>query len=243
MTLQTPANTTSEEPKKLDRFHPDMPKIPGLGPAPSIVPPPIPSGSPGRTKTVAAAIAVLVGLGGLAALWVRHQGSKQLESPSSDTVAAPATEPAPDTLPSLPVPAISPFDGRIVVATSDELSTAWTSKKFVYVKPFTRDPVNAMVIRLPGGELWAFALQEPNGRCELDYVKNVHDLAGQYGYRAVHPMVVSPCDKTVYDPLKVGSLGGSILVRGDIVKGSGLRPPIAIDVVRDGKSIIADRIE
>jgi hypothetical protein len=56
-------------------------------------------------------------------------------------------------------------------------------------------------------------------------------------------MVVSPCDRTVYDPLKVGALGGNTWVRGEIVQGSALRPPISIDVKLRGRTIIADSIE
>ena len=100
-----------------------------------------------------------------------------------------------------------------------------------------------MVIRLPGGGLWAFSLQEPYGKCELEFVTDLGRLATQYGYRASHPMVVNPCNNTVYDPLKVGSLGGNVWVRGEIVQGGGLRPPLAIDVRVSGHSIIADRIE
>jgi hypothetical protein len=56
-------------------------------------------------------------------------------------------------------------------------------------------------------------------------------------------MVVSPCDSTVYDPLKVGPLGGNTWARGEIVQGNSLRPPISIDVKVSGGSIIADSIE
>jgi hypothetical protein len=56
-------------------------------------------------------------------------------------------------------------------------------------------------------------------------------------------MVVSPCDGTVYDPLKVGPLGGDTWARGEIVQGSSLRPPISIDVKVRGRSIVADSIE
>jgi hypothetical protein len=56
-------------------------------------------------------------------------------------------------------------------------------------------------------------------------------------------MVVSPCDGTVYDPLKVGPLGGDTWARGEIVRGNSLRPPISIDVKLRGKSIVADGIE
>jgi hypothetical protein len=56
-------------------------------------------------------------------------------------------------------------------------------------------------------------------------------------------MVVNPCDRTVYDPMKVGELGGNTFARGEIVRGSALRPPISIDVKVSGNSIVADRIE
>jgi hypothetical protein len=47
----------------------------------------------------------------------------------------------------------------------------------------------------------------------------------------------------VYDPLKVGSIGGNTWVRGEIVQGSGLRPPISIDVKVLGRLVVADSIE
>ena len=56
-------------------------------------------------------------------------------------------------------------------------------------------------------------------------------------------MVVNPCDSTVYDPLKVGAIGGNTWVRGEIVQGSGLRPPISIEVRVIGRSVVADSIE
>jgi hypothetical protein len=86
-------------------------------------------------------------------------------------------------------------------------------------------------------------LLEPYGRCDLEFVTDVGQLAKQYGYRASHPMVASPCSGTVYDPMKVGEIGDNVFVRGEIVHGSGLRPPTSIDVLEKGSSIIADRIE
>ena len=100
-----------------------------------------------------------------------------------------------------------------------------------------------MVVRLPSGEFWGFSLQGPFGHCTLEYVTDLGALASQYKYNAGHPMVVNPCDGTVYDPLKVGSLGANTWVRGEIVKGSSLRPPISIEVKVRGRSVIADSIE
>jgi hypothetical protein len=134
-------------------------------------------------------------------------------------------------------------DGPIQAATAEELAKPWSSKQFTFVKPFTHEKLDAMVIRLPGGRLWGFALREPYGRCDLEFVTDVPRLAKQYGYRASHPMVASPCSGTVYDPMKVGEVGDNVFVRGEIVHGSGLRPPTSIDVLENGGSIIADRIE
>jgi hypothetical protein len=98
-------------------------------------------------------------------------------------------------------------------------------------------------MRLPSGELWAFSLKGPAGRCELEFVSDLATLESNYRFRAIHPMVVSPCDGTVYDPLKVAPLAGNTWARGEIVQGSGLRPPISIDVKASGRTILADRIE
>ena len=130
-----------------------------------------------------------------------------------------------------------------MAATVDELSKPWDSKKFVYVKPYSKEAVKSMVIKLPSGELWAFSLQEPYGTCGLEYVTDLDKLASQYKYRATHPMVGNPCSGAIYDPLKVGPIGGDTWARGQIVQGAGLRPPFSIDVMVNGRSIIADRME
>jgi hypothetical protein len=56
-------------------------------------------------------------------------------------------------------------------------------------------------------------------------------------------MVVNPCNHTIYDPLKIGAAGGDVWVRGEIVHGIGLRPPISIEVQAKGRAIIATRME
>jgi hypothetical protein len=133
--------------------------------------------------------------------------------------------------------------GPTVAATVEELANAWSSKAFVFVKPITGEQVNARVVRLPGGVLWGFALKEPFGDCNLEYVTDLERLASQFGYQATHPMVVNSCHNTIYDPLKLARVGGDVWVRGEIVQGIGLRPPTAIDVQIKGHSIIAARME
>jgi hypothetical protein len=177
---------------------------------------------------------------GIAILWwIKSAPRKAVESPAPEEAMAESSVPAPP----LPTSATSGHEGLAVAATVEELSKPWDAKQFTFVKPFTGDSVEAMVIRLPGGGLWAFSLQEPNGRCQLEFVTDLGRLATQFGFRAGHPMVVNLCNDTVYDPLKIGHLGGNVLVRGEIVQGGGLRPPISINVEVSGHSIIADQIE
>jgi hypothetical protein len=101
-----------------------------------------------------------------------------------------------------------------------------------------------MVVRLPRGELWGFSLLEPFGNCELEFVTDLDKIRTDYRYKADHPMVVDPCNHTVFDLLRYG--GGAAndeLVRGVIVQGTGIRPPMAIEIRADGKDIVAVREE
>jgi hypothetical protein len=69
-------------------------------------------------------------------------------------------------------------------------------------------------------------------------------LKSDYGYGAAkHPMVGNPCSRTVFDPLKMTSLPGSVWVRGSIEQGSDLRPPLGIEVQIQDKQIQAVRME
>ncbi len=164
--------------------------------------------------------------------------------PTRAASAAVAGNDAPETAPA-PEPAlvIQPPDTTNLAAKVDQLSKAWDANKFTFVNPLTQESIPAMVVRLPNDSLWAFSLQAPYGRCELEFITDVAAIAAKYTYRAAHPMVVNPCDGTVYDPLKVGPLDGNTWARGEIVKGNSLRPPISIDVKVRGRSVVADGIE
>lgn len=224
---------------KFDPHRPEMPNIPGVVPVAE------------RPRSVFSEMdpQLLALIGGITAgvlvivvsifWWVKIK-----PRPAADASAATTevSEPAVPTLP-LPVTNAAAQDGPTEVAKIEELNQDWASKKFTFVRPFTHENVDAMVVRLPGGELWAFAAQTPYGRCELEFVADLGRLATEFGYRADHPMVVSPCERTVFDPLKVGPLGGDTWARGEIVRGSALRPPISIDVKVIGRSVFADRIE
>lgn len=55
-------------------------------------------------------------------------------------------------------------------------------------------------------------------------------------------MVVDSCTQTIYDPLSYGSTHGA-LVRGQVVSGAGLRPPLAVEIVIEKGSVVATRSE
>jgi hypothetical protein len=130
------------------------------------------------------------------------------------------------------------------VATTTELTGAWSSKRFLFRDPVTNEPVPAMVVRLPQGQLWGFSLREPFGTCPLEYVTDPQRLRSEYQLHADHPMVVDPCNRTVYDLLSYGAGPASdALVRGEMVEGPGIRPPIAIEIRTEGKQVLAVRME
>ena len=233
---------------KFDPFRPDMPQIPGIHRGSSEVPGEVPSeAAPEREPSgvnpqrliQGGGIAIAVVLIGLVIFWWNGRRHGDAGAVSSDSESSEPGVPAPP----LPKLNLGPQAGSNVVATVDELSKPWATKKFTFVKPVTQENIPAMAVRLPSGELWAFSLHGPFGRCDLEYVSDLETLASQYRYTASHPMVVSPCDRAVYDPLKVGPIGGNTWARGEIVQGSGLRPPISIEVIVSGRSIIADTIE
>ena len=239
MPVEPPIKSASKPPDNPGRYRAEMPQIPGVGSArPSVSTSADDAIANRRLQIGGLSAAVLVV--GIAILWwaksATYGGSKAASSETAES-SLPAPPPV-DAGPTITIP-----EGPTVAATAEELAKPWSMKKFTFVRPLTHENLNAMVIRLPNGHLWAFALREPYGRCNLEFVTDSGQLAKQYRFRASHPMVASPCTNTVYDPLKVGPLGGDVWVRGEIVRGSGLRPPISIDVEEKGSSIVADRIE
>jgi len=243
MLAKLPTKTPDETPEKpaenkFDPFRPDMPHIPGVGPGSRQAVRNSGGVDTQRLLQIGGIVGAMLLVGALILWWVRSKPSGAGNA-SSDAEVADQNVPAPP----IPSPAAVDQESPTVAATLDELSKPWDAKKFVFVKVLTQEHIDAMVVRLPGGELWAFSLQGPFGHCTLEYVTDLGVVASQYKYNASHPMVVNPCDGTVFDPLKIGSLGGNTWVRGEIVKGSSLRPPISIDVKVRGRSIIADRIE
>ncbi len=236
--------------KKIDPFKPQQPSIPGVVPAapkdaPGEAPPPeLPEAPPDKSPVFIPMIAA-AGLGALIMIAVLiHWGrsfSAHAVPPAVDSSAAPAASAA---RPVEAKPASNLPMGPGVIATADELPKTWSSKRFQYRNFVSGQPEPAMVVRLPRGEYWGFSLREPFGSCELDFITDLDKLRTDYHYRADHPMVVDPCNHTVYDLLRYGAgASNDEVVRGVIVQGSGVRPPMAIEIRAEGKNIIAAREE
>ncbi len=234
--------------KKIDPFKPQQPSIPGVLPneakaKPEAPPTPEYPGTPPQKNpspikwVVIAAVALLVILSGL--VYRLGSSSPKPATTSADTAEAPAAAPA-----DAPKPAGSLPVGPGPVATTADLAKTWSAKRFLFQDPIMNRTEPAMVVRLPSGGYWGFSLVEPFGNCELEFVTDLDKLRTDYGFRADHPMVGDPCNHTVYDLLRYSSGGaGDVLVRGAIVHGSGIRPPMAIEIRADGKQIVAVRQE
>jgi hypothetical protein len=209
---------------------PEMPRIPGVNDKPE------PTGF--QPKPLIAVILAVVLCAGAFALWLSHRRR-------ADLTAAPAVAAA-------PAASISDAPSKTnsepnAITTLDELAKTWSSKKFNFVDPKTHDSVAAIVIHLPssgaGESFWAFSLKSPFSQCPLQYVTDLSALSHRFAYSAEHPMVVSDCDGILYDPLKIATLPDGSWVRGDIVRGGGIRPPISISVRIRDRELIAERME
>jgi hypothetical protein len=222
-----------------DRFKTEMPEIPGVnGPGAR------PAADNHGVKLVIGLLALLlvVFLGARWALRPRHVEPRfsnqqpQIEVPS----------PAPD--PSTLIPHATEADPGIADVT--EMAKPWSSKEFFIRNRLSGENAAGILIRLPTGSptqsggYWAVAKKSPYGDCQLEYITDLNKLKNEYGFKgAKHPMVGNPCTQTVFDPLKITNLPGSIWVRGSIAQGSDLRPPLGIEIKVVGKSIQAVRTE
>jgi len=241
--------------KKIDFFNPQAPSIPGV-PAASKKsekaapqrPAPAYAGSKAQQPGARDARAKMIGIGVgvavvlLAGVVLLHSGHNSPAKSDLDSLAG-QSAPAP-AVPAKSEPSERLLTGPGPVATTAELAKPWSSRKFLFSSPLATGPAPAMVVRLPGGDLWGFSLREPFGDCELQYVTDLKAIEADYGFHAEHPMVVNPCTRAVYDLMRYG--GGAPdggLVRGDIVQGTGVRPPLAIEMKTSGKDIVAVRSE
>jgi hypothetical protein len=223
-----------------DRFKSDMPQIPGV------------SGSGSRPSAAASNPAVKLVIGLLAVLLVVFLGARWALRPKRAVHSAlqqPQIEvpsPAPD--PSTLLPHATETEPGI--ADVAEMAKPWSLKEFYIRNRLSGENIPAVLVRLPAASAsqasgyWAFAKNSPYGNCQLEYITDLNKLKNDYGFRAAkHPMVGNPCSRTVFDPLKLTNLPGSVWVRGAIAQGSDLRPPLGIEIKVEGKKILAVRTE
>src|SRR6266852_6238575 len=220
------------------RFKTDMPQIPGVS-AQSATPQP--GFKPVRLMGFLAGLVFCL----LCVRWLMLP--KTAEAPR---VAAPPQIEVPAPIPDASATLPRATESQPGIATVDEMAGPWTSKEFFYRNRLSGENVPAVLIRLQAGSgsqranYWAFSLTAPFGNCRLEYVTDLERLKTDYGFGAAkHPMVGNPCSRTVYDPLKMMNIPGSVWVRGAIVQGSDLRPPLGIEVEIHDKQILAARME
>jgi hypothetical protein len=225
----------TDKDQKADPFKPAQPQIPGV-PDHESGAPDAPKASP-LTAWLIAGVAVALVVGLVAGWRMRASAPKRAAAPFQPAAAAaPASDASPPPAAPVEVPtAPGP------VATTDELAKPWAGKRFNF-RSDLGELVPAMVVHLPGGGYLAFSLQEPYGHCELEFVADTAKLRDEYAFTSNHPMVTDPCTHTVYDLLRYGSSPKG-LVRGEIVVGTGPRPPLAIEVSVEGSRIVAGRME
>ncbi|HXW54656.1 MAG TPA: hypothetical protein VEJ67_02825 [Candidatus Cybelea sp.] len=221
---------------KVSAFKPPQPQVPGV---PSnegdrqkaLRAPQAWSPSPALWTGLAAAVLVLITV---VVLWRGFRAAARQPAPRSVSNDAPA-------LP-LSAPVVEMPVGPGKIATRSELAGPWSSRRFLFRDAQSGERTPALAVRLPGGELWGILLRAPYGTCDLQYLTDLAELRSKYGISAKHPMVVNPCTETVYDLAQYGNSPNG-LVRGEIVEGSDVRPPIAIEVVERGDQVIAVRSE
>lgn len=219
-----------------DRFKADMPQIPGVS-----SPATLPASHDSSLKLGLLAVLLVVFLG---ARWALHP--RQAEPSVADQPQIEVPTPAPDPTTLMPhATQVSPG-----IATIEEMAKPWSSRQFFIRNELSGENIPAMLIRLPTGSAsqaggyWAFSVSSPYGDCRLEYVTDLAKLKTDYGFSAAkHPMVGNPCSRTVFDPLKMTNLPGDFFVRGGIVQGSDLRPPLGVEIRVRGKDILAIRTE
>ena len=220
-------------------FKAEMPQIPGVN-QPS-------TKSPRRNPLLPLIIgfvvlAILLLLGGR---WLSHS------HPAETVRVAPTPQieiPAPPPDPNAALPHANASNPAI--ADISALAKPWSSADFFVRNTVTGEDIPATIVRLPGGNpaltssYWAFSRNAPYGSCKLEYITDLEKLRQEYDYHAAkHPLVGNPCSRTLFDPLRTGSLPGNTWVRGAIVQGSEIRPPFGVEIEINGKQILAIRTE
>jgi len=183
-------------------------------------------------------------------LWMAL-GSGEAPAPESAATTAPASSAPPASSPATQAQSNEPPPEIVrlpaTVALTKDMTKVWSSKKFIVQQLTGRVP--ALVVRIPVGSAgsssgyWGFLATVPFGRCELELVTDLKKLAEEYNYQSNVPMVVDPCTQTLFHPLQMGTIGPSTYARGEVVRGTALRPPIMIDIRVERGEVIAVRTE
>ncbi|HET6933017.1 MAG TPA: hypothetical protein VFI45_22015 [Candidatus Acidoferrum sp.] len=223
---QTPAHLKAE-----------MPQIPGItGPRKSAPNPMFPL----IIGLVVFGIILLIGVRWLS----RNKPVEQTRAEQTPQLEIPSPPPDPSSL----LPHATESDP--VIANISDLSKPWSSADFFVRNRLTGENIPATIVRLPAGSpalpagYWAFSRKAPYGSCQLEYVPDLKRLRDEYGFpRANHPLVGNPCSRTLYDPLKTSNLPGDVWMRGAIVQGSDIRPPLGVEIKIKDKQILAIRSE
>lgn len=230
--------------KRFDPFRPPQPQIPGVAAvvveerAAATSEPESPIQSPPKKNgwRVAATLGGVLILSAFIGWW-SHK-SRSGNGTSGSAASAPVLDAAANdvqTAQNLPV-------GPGEIATTEELSKPWSAKQFLFHNPLTDSTLPAMVVRLPGGSYWGFSVREPYGNCKIELVTDLQKLQSDYNFTASHPMLGDPCDRSVFDLTLYGT-APSGLVRGEIVQGPAIRPPVAIEIRVTDHRVFADRME
>ena len=221
-----------------DRFKTEMPQIPGVSGASMR-----PTAANPATKLFIGLLALLL-LVFLGVRWVLRPRPSESSRVAQPQIEVPSPAPDPNTL--LP----HATDNAPGIAEVSEMAKPWSSKEFYIRNGLTGENTLALLVRLPTGAAsqengyWAFVMHSPYGNCLLEFITDLDRLKNDYGFRAAkYPMVGNPCSRTIFDPLKLSNLPGSVWVRGAIEQGSDLRPPLGIEIKVKGKAILAVRTE
>jgi hypothetical protein len=222
---QTPAHLKAE-----------MPQIPG------VAGPRKPAPNPMLPLIVGLVVVGIVLL--FAVRWLSRRPAEPARAEQVPQIEIPSPPPDPASL----LPHATESDP--VIANVADLSKPWSSADFFVRNRLTGENIPATIVRLPSGSsslptgYWAFSRKAPYGSCELEYIADLNRLRNDYGFaRANHPLVGNPCSRTLYDPLKTSNLPGDVWMRGAIVQGSDIRPPLGVEIKIQAKQILAIRSE
>jgi len=221
------------------RFKAEMPEIPGLA-----GPPPQRHRNPLLPLIIGAVVLAIFLF--IAMKWFSRppKASEEAREEPTPQIEVPSPPPDPNSL----LPHVN--ENNPAIAEIAALAQPWSSADFFIHATISGENLPATVIRLPGtpatsaSGYWAFSRKAIYGDCQLEYVKDLDKLRSEYDYRrATHPLVGNPCSRTLYDPLRTVSLPGNIWIRGAIVQGADVRPPLSIEIKIQGKQILAVRTE